>query len=107
MRQALARVGPAKAAENNPDKNEVATADSMSDSQRAEMIGGMVQRLADQLHANGDDIEGWLRLVRSYVVLGDRKKAKDAVADAKRALSDHPDEIRRIDDLVKDLGLAG
>jgi hypothetical protein len=29
------------------------------------------------------------------------------VADAKRALSDHPDEIKRIDDLVKGLGLSG
>ena len=43
----------------------------------------------------------------AYAVLGDRDKAKDAAADAKRALSDHPDEIKRIDDLVKDLGLAG
>ena len=79
----------------------------MSEAQRTEMIRGMVQRLADRLHADGSDVEGWLRLVRSYVVLGDRDKAKDAAADAKRALSDHPDEVKRIDDLVKDLGLAG
>ena len=79
----------------------------MSEPQRTEMIRGMVQRLADRLHADGNDVEGWLRLVRSYAVLGDRDKAKDAAADARRALSDHPDEIKRIDDLVKDLGLAG
>jgi cytochrome c-type biogenesis protein CcmH len=79
----------------------------MSEPQRTEMIRGMVQRLADRLHADGNDVEGWLRLVRSYAVLGDRDKAKDAAADAKRALSGHPDEIERIDDLVKNLGLAG
>jgi cytochrome c-type biogenesis protein CcmH len=67
----------------------------------------MVAKLADQLHINGNDVEGWLRLVRAYVVLGDRDKAKDAVADARRALSSRPDEIKRIDDLVKGLGLEG
>jgi cytochrome c-type biogenesis protein CcmH len=71
------------------------------------MIRGMVAKLADQLHINGNDVEGWLRLVRAYVVLGDRDKAKDAVADARRALSSRPDEIKRIDDLVKGLGLEG
>ena len=45
--------------------------------------------------------------MRAYVVLGDRDKAKDAAADARRALAEHPDEIKRIDDLVKGLGLEG
>jgi len=40
-------------------------------------------------------------------VLGDRTKAKDAAAEAKRALGERPDDIRRIDDLVKGLGLEG
>jgi cytochrome c-type biogenesis protein CcmH len=71
------------------------------------MIRGMVARLADRLHSDGTDVDGWLRLVRAYVVLGDRDKAKDAAADAKRALSTRPDDIKRIDDLVKGLGLEG
>jgi cytochrome c-type biogenesis protein CcmH len=79
----------------------------MTDAQRADMIRGMVQRLADRLHANGNDVEGWTRLVRAYAVLGDRDKAKDAAADARRALSDRPDDIKKIDALVKDLGLEG
>ncbi|MGB8481714.1 MAG: hypothetical protein WCE63_23165, partial [Acidobacteriaceae bacterium] len=68
------------------------------------MIRGMVSRLAGRLRDNGGDVEGWLRLVRAYTVLGDRDKAKSAAADAKRALAEHPDQIKRIDDLVKDLG---
>jgi cytochrome c-type biogenesis protein CcmH len=79
----------------------------MTDAQRAEMIRGMVQQLAGRLHADGSDVEGWLKLVRSYAVLGDRDKAKDAASDARHALSNHPDQVKRIDDLVKDLGLAG
>jgi cytochrome c-type biogenesis protein CcmH len=80
---------------------------AMTGAQRADMIHGMVQRLADRLHADGNDVEGWARLVRAYAVLGDRDKAKDAAADARRALSDHPDDIKKIDALVKDLGLEG
>ena len=79
----------------------------MNDEQRTAMIRGMVARLADRLHTDGNDVDGWLRLVRAYVVLGDRDKAKDAAADARRALASHPDEIKRIDDLVKGLGLEG
>ena len=41
------------------------------------------------------------------VVLGDRDKARNAADDAKRALGDRPDDIKRIDDLVKGLGLEG
>ena len=36
---------------------------------RMNVIHGMVERLAARLAQNGQDIEGWLRLVRSYTVL--------------------------------------
>ena len=103
------RASPARrSAATWPERpGDVAAADNMKATQRTEMIRGMVQRLADRLHADGNDVDGWLRLVRAYAVLGDRDKAKDAAADAKRALSDHPDEVKRIDDLVKGLGLEG
>jgi cytochrome c-type biogenesis protein CcmH len=85
----------------------MAAAENMPQAERTEMIRGMVQRLSDKLHADGKDAEGWMRLVRAYAILGDRDKAKDAAADARRALSDEPDQIKRIDDLVKGLGLEG
>jgi len=71
------------------------------------MIRGMVAKLADRLHADGGDVDGWLRLVRAYIVLGERDKAKGAAADARRALSSRPDDVKRLDDLVKGLGLEG
>jgi cytochrome c-type biogenesis protein CcmH len=107
VRAALARVTSEPAAANGPSAGDVAAAETMSDAQRTAMIRGMVQRLADRLHADGADVDSWLRLVRAYVVLGDRDKAKDAAADAKRALSTRPDDIKRIDDLAKGLGLEG
>lgn len=107
VRAALTRVTGQAASAPGPGASDLAAADAMSQSQRADMVRSMVQRLSDRLHADGHDVEGWLRLVRAYVVLGDRDKAKDAVTDAKRALSDHPEDVKRIDDLVKNLGLAG
>ena len=40
------------------------------------MIRAMVERLATRLHENGSDVDGWLRLMRAYMVLGDRDKAR-------------------------------
>jgi cytochrome c-type biogenesis protein CcmH len=107
VRQALARVSGGPVATVEPSTADVSAAADMSADARRDMIRGMVARLAGRLHDNGADVEGWLRLVRAYVVLGDRAKAKDAAADAKRALGERPDDIRRIDDLVKGLGLEG
>jgi cytochrome c-type biogenesis protein CcmH len=105
--QALARVSGTPVAATEPSAADVSASAEMSDDARRDMIRGMVARLAERLHGNGADIEGWLRLVRAYTVLGDRAKAKDAAAEARRALSERPDDVRRVDDLVKGLGLEG
>jgi cytochrome c-type biogenesis protein CcmH len=67
----------------------------------------MVARLAERLQNDGSDVEGWMRLVRSYMVLGESDKARAAVADARRALAGDPAKLRRLDELVKGLGLEG
>ena len=107
VRSALARVTGEQIAPNGPSIADVAAADKMSGEQRAEMIRGMVAKLSDRLHENGGDVDGWVRLMRAYIVLGERAKAKDAAADARRALSGTPENVKRIDDLAKDLGLEG
>ena len=55
----------------------MAAAKDMSETDRAAMIRGMVDRLATRLKQNGNDVEGWLRLVRAYMVMGDRDKASE------------------------------
>ena len=104
VRESLARAG---AESNSAAAVSGDAAAGANEAQRTDMVRGMVQRLADRLHTGGGSVDEWLRLVQAYIVLGDRDKAKDAAADAKRALSDHPDEIKRIDDLTKVLGLNG
>jgi len=71
------------------------------------MVRGMVERLAEQLKQDGSDMDGWLRLVRAYMVLGEKDKARAALGDARRALAREPDKLRRMDELSKGLGLEG
>jgi len=109
VREALARVTgmPVVAVSPGPSAEDVAAAGSMSEKDRGEMIRGMVARLAERLKENGNDVEGWQRLLRAYMVLGERDRAHAAAADAKRALAQDPEKLRRIDEVVKSLGIDG
>ena len=70
-----------------------------------EMILAMVARLAERLKADGSDLDGWVRLVRSYLVLGDEAKAQAALEDGRRALASDPDKLRRLDEAASELGV--
>jgi cytochrome c-type biogenesis protein CcmH len=110
VKAAIARVTgapPAVAAAPGPDAAQVAAAQQMNEKDRTAMIRGMVDRLADKLKHDGSDVEGWQRLLRAYVVLGDRAKAVAAAGDARRALASDPDKLRQIEDMIKNLGLEG
>ncbi|MGP0091582.1 MAG: c-type cytochrome biogenesis protein CcmI [Xanthobacteraceae bacterium] len=106
VRAALARVDPT-AAPPGPSAADVAAASALGEGQRQEMIRGMVERLAQRLKQDGSDGDGWLRLVRAYMVLGEPDRARAAVVDARHALGNDPVNLRRVDDLVKELGLEG
>ena len=99
--------GPAPKAEPGPRPDDVAAAGEMTDAQRSQMIRGMVDRLASRLHENGSDLDGWLRLLRAYKVLGENAKAKEAIAEARAALANEPDKLRRLDAAIKDLDIGG
>lgn len=97
----------ANAAPPGPKASDVAAAAQMAPAERNAMIEGMVARLAQRMAENGSDVDGWLRLIRSYSVLGERQKALTAAADARNALAGNSDNLRRIDELAKELGLEG
>ena len=110
LRNALARVegragGGGAAGGPSVDASDDQAAVQLSPEQRKAMIEGMVNRLSERLHRDGADVDGWLRLVRSYMVLGEPDKARAAVVDARRALAGDAVKLRRLDDLLwKDEG---
>jgi cytochrome c-type biogenesis protein CcmH len=69
------------------------------------MIEGMVQRLAARLEQNGDDLAGWLQLVRAYTVLDRKDEALKALQRARSALAGNTQAIERLNDLAAELGL--
>ncbi len=105
---ALARVGGGKGPELPALPQEtVAAAQDMNAEDRSAMIQGMVDRLATRLKQDGRDVDGWLRLVRAYLVLGERDKAKSALADARQAVGSDAEQLRKLNDGLKDAGLDG
>jgi cytochrome c-type biogenesis protein CcmH len=105
VQAALARVGGPGAPALSDDT--MAAAKDMSETDRGAMIRGMVERLAIRLKQNGDDVEGWLRLVRAYMVMGDQDKAKSALTDARQAVANDAERLRQLNEGLKSLGLDG
>jgi cytochrome c-type biogenesis protein CcmH len=108
VRRALERVDAnADRRPSGPSEEQVASSAELSGDQRNAMIRGMVEGLSQRLQRDGSDPDGWLRLVRSYMVLGETDKARAAAGDARRALAGDPTKLRHFEDLVKALGLEG
>jgi cytochrome c-type biogenesis protein CcmH len=102
---ALARVGGPSAPVLSNDA--IAAAKDMKETDRGAMIRGMVDRLATRLKQNGDDVEGWLRLMRAYMVMGERDKAASALVEARQAVAKDTERLRQLNEGVKNLGLDG
>jgi len=107
VRQSLARVEGPGATPPGPQPDDVAAAAGMTPEARVQMIRGMVERLATRLHEDGSDVDGWLRLLRAYMVMGERDKAKAAVGEARDALAHEPEKLRLLDEGIKNLGVGG
>lgn len=108
LRQRLAALdGSAPAAEAAPPAMPAGAAAvaALPAAERGEAIRGMVEGLAARLAANGQDPEGWLRLIRAYRVLGDQDKALKALADARRLLAGDGPDLERLGRLAHELGL--
>jgi cytochrome c-type biogenesis protein CcmH len=105
IQAALGRVGGTSAPALSNDT--MAAANTMSEADRGTMIRGMVDRLATRLKQNGDDVDGWLRLVRAYMVMGEHDKAIAARRDAREAVANNAERLRQLNEGLKNLGLDG
>jgi cytochrome c-type biogenesis protein CcmH len=88
-----------------PDSAAVSAADNMSEKDRQSMIDGMVEGLASKLQASPDNLDGWVKLIRSRVVLKQRDKAKVDVSSARKVFASDPGKLGQINSLAAELGL--
>ncbi len=88
-----------------PTDDQMRDADSMSPDQRQQMIQGMVKGLEKRLESDGGTAQDWMRLIRSYLVLGNEKKAKEAFTKAQANLSTDQNALKTLMDQAKAVGL--
>jgi cytochrome c-type biogenesis protein CcmH len=82
--------GPVSAAPVGPTADQVAAAGAMAPADQAAMIRGMVEGLASRLKTNPRNPDGWLRLMRARMVLGQPGDAASAYHQALSAYADSP-----------------
>ncbi len=110
--QAIERAGGELAAAGQkpqapgPSREQIEAAAGMSDADRNAMIETMVAGLDQRLRENPHDPEGWTRLVRSYVMLGRKDAATEALKRGVVALGAGSDEAKGLNDFAGALGLS-
>ena len=103
VRDALTRVESNAFSPPGPSPAQIAAAAKEPPEQQSAMIQSMVERLAARLKQDGSDVDGWVRLVRSYKVLGQPDKARAAIADARQVLAGDRDKLEKLDAALKSL----
>jgi len=93
-------------APGNPTAGDVAAAEDMSAGDRQQMIAGMVEGLAAKLEENPDNFEGWMRIIRSYVVLNQKPKAQAALQTALKTFPADSENGKQLLALARDLSIS-
>ena len=88
-----------------PSKGDIARAANMSAEDRTAMIEGMVANLAEKLEDDPSNINGWLRIIRSYAVLGRRNDAASALTKAIKQFKDDPAASKQLNDLAATMSI--
>ncbi len=89
-----APAAPDQAPQTGQSQADIARFQAMTPEQRQAAIEGMVRNLEKRLEANGGDAEGWRRLGRAKLVLGDQPGAEKAYAQALGLAPDDPGTIK-------------
>lgn len=95
----------ATAAIPGPTADQMAAARSIPPSEQDQMVRGMVDRLANRLRQNPRDAEGWIRLIRSRMVLQQPDAARDALRSGLAAFNGDAATQGRLRDAARQLGV--
>lgn len=90
-----------------PTPAQVAAANQLTPVARDGMIRSMVDRLAGELKTNPRNEEGWERLMRARMVLGETAAAAVAYRDSLNAFVGAPDAQARLKNSARSLGVPG
>jgi cytochrome c-type biogenesis protein CcmH len=110
VRERIANLGgtppaaPAAKAEGSKAAGAVA---ALPPDEQAAAIRAMVERLATRLSSEGGTVENWSQLIRAYSVLNEADKAREALANGRKALGGDAAAVAKLDDLARELGLGG
>jgi len=85
------------------DPDTKANIEAMSPDEQAEMIGNMVEGLAIRLEQDPNDLQGWMRLIRARMVMGDVAQARLDLANAQAAFPIATEEGRALQRLAAEL----
>lgn len=88
------------------DRGTIDRVQAMSAEDQAAIIEGMVAGLAARLEADPDDIEGWVRLIRARMVLGDTAQAELDFVAAMAAAEGDSEAQADLRELAVDAGLT-
>ncbi|MER9792551.1 c-type cytochrome biogenesis protein CcmI [Mesorhizobium sp. M0213] len=100
--RSVASGAPAK----GPSAEDIDAASLMSPQDRQAMISTMVASLDEKLRQNPRDEEGWMQLVRSYVVLGKTDQARDALNRGIAVFGADSDQARKFTAFAASLGVT-
>lgn len=95
-----------RAAERGPTAEDVRKSEGMAPSDRTAMIRGMVDSLASRLKQSPLDADGWIKLIRSHMVLGEASAARAALGQSLQAFRDLPHEQSRIEAVAREMGVT-
>jgi cytochrome c-type biogenesis protein CcmH len=85
------------------DGEEIAAIEGATEEEKSRMIRSMVDGLAQRLEQDGGDLEGWLRLARARMVMGEPAQAKHALDRAGEIFKADAGAMSRIEGLRRSL----
>lgn len=88
-----------------PSAQDVANAQDMTEEERAAMIGGMVEQLAERLASQGGSAQDWARLISAYGVLGQIDNARAVWTEGQDVFGANPESMAVLTDAAQQAGL--
>jgi cytochrome c-type biogenesis protein CcmH len=88
-----------------PSPEDIENAKQLSTQDQQAMVLGMVERLSNRLEASPDDVDGWIMLIRSRMVLNQPDEARAALERAKKVFADTPETGDRITKAAQAMGV--